>query len=202
MSVDCGDRVRGGRARRRGSSRTAQPDLAIVTTADRRAVPAAGRVHPEPRDRGTGAGQPGAPAERARRRGRAQLGQRERGDRRAGSRRRRAGWPRSPAPASAVPASDVLVCSTGLIGYFMPMDALESGIPQLTASLNGADAAADAILTTDTVRKEAVATVAGTNGGRRWDGQGRGDARARRWPRCSRSSRPMPRSTVLRCTPR
>src|SRR4029079_17511106 len=47
--------------------------------------------------------------------------------------------------------------------YFMPMDALESGIPKLTASLNGAQAAADAILTTDTVRKEAVAGVAGTS---------------------------------------
>ncbi len=59
--------------------------------------------------------------------------------------------------------TDVLVCSTGLIGYFMPMAALESGIPRLTTSLNGAQAAADAILTTDTVRKEAVATVAGTS---------------------------------------
>jgi len=58
--------------------------------------------------------------------------------------------------------TDVLVCSTGLIGYFLPMAALESGIPRLAASLNGADAAADAILTTDTVRKEAVASVAGT----------------------------------------
>jgi glutamate N-acetyltransferase/amino-acid N-acetyltransferase len=58
--------------------------------------------------------------------------------------------------------TDVLVCSTGLIGYFMPMDVLESGIPKLTAALNGAGAAADAILTTDTVRKEAVAGVAGT----------------------------------------
>ncbi|MBK5288261.1 MAG: bifunctional glutamate N-acetyltransferase/amino-acid acetyltransferase ArgJ [Acidimicrobiia bacterium] len=56
-------------------------------------------------------------------------------------------------------AEDVLVCSTGLIGYFMPMAALESGIPALCADLNGGAAAADAILTTDTVRKEAVATV-------------------------------------------
>ena len=55
--------------------------------------------------------------------------------------------------------SDVLVCSTGLIGYFMPMAALESGIPALCADLNGGAAAADAILTTDTVRKEAVASV-------------------------------------------
>jgi glutamate N-acetyltransferase / amino-acid N-acetyltransferase len=58
--------------------------------------------------------------------------------------------------------TDVLVCSTGLIGYFMPMDALASGIPKLAANLNGATAAADAILTTDTVRKEALAAVAGT----------------------------------------
>jgi glutamate N-acetyltransferase/amino-acid N-acetyltransferase len=58
---------------------------------------------------------------------------------------------------------DVLVCSTGLIGYPLPMDALERGIPRLTDAL-GADEpagrrAADAILTTDTVRKEAVATA-------------------------------------------
>src|SRR4051794_32678947 len=64
-------------------------------------------------------------------------------------------------------AEDVLVCSTGLIGYTLPMDALESGIPALAADVNegpiGATAAAQAILTTDTVRKEAVATVAGTS---------------------------------------
>jgi glutamate N-acetyltransferase/amino-acid N-acetyltransferase len=58
--------------------------------------------------------------------------------------------------------ADVLVCSTGLIGIPMPMHALEAGIPKLAGSLNGADAAADAILTTDTVRKEAVARIAGT----------------------------------------
>lgn len=60
-------------------------------------------------------------------------------------------------------ASDVLVCSTGLIGYPLPMDALERGIPE-AAGVLGADAeagrrGADAILTTDTVRKEAVATA-------------------------------------------
>ncbi len=54
---------------------------------------------------------------------------------------------------------DVLVCSTGLIGYSLPMAALESGIPALCTNLNGADAAADAILTTDTVRKVARASV-------------------------------------------
>lgn len=58
-----------------------------------------------------------------------------------------------------VAATDVLVCSTGLIGYAMPMGALEAGIPALAADLNGSAAAADAILTTDTVRKEAVAAI-------------------------------------------
>jgi glutamate N-acetyltransferase/amino-acid N-acetyltransferase len=54
---------------------------------------------------------------------------------------------------------DVLVCSTGLIGIPMPMDALEAGIPKLVGQLapqGGADAAR-AIMTTDTVPKEAVA---------------------------------------------
>jgi glutamate N-acetyltransferase / amino-acid N-acetyltransferase len=52
---------------------------------------------------------------------------------------------------------DVLVCSTGLIGVPLPMDPVESGIPKLVGNLGtepGAGvAAADAILTTDTVRK-------------------------------------------------
>jgi glutamate N-acetyltransferase/amino-acid N-acetyltransferase len=56
--------------------------------------------------------------------------------------------------------SDVLVCSTGLIGIPLPMHLLEAGIPKVTAALGGdeasAHAAADAMLTTDTVRKEAV----------------------------------------------
>jgi glutamate N-acetyltransferase/amino-acid N-acetyltransferase len=59
---------------------------------------------------------------------------------------------------------DVLVCSTGLIGYRLPMPALEDGIPRLAGDLNGAAAAADAILTTDTRRKEATAAVGGTTG--------------------------------------
>ena len=58
---------------------------------------------------------------------------------------------------------DVLVCSTGLIGYPLPMEPIEAGIPKLVAAL-GSDAAAgqaaaDAILTTDTVRKEALETI-------------------------------------------
>lgn len=59
-------------------------------------------------------------------------------------------------------ASDVLVCSTGLIGYRLPMDTLEEGIPRLAQNLTGSESAAEALLTTDTVRKEAVAPVGGT----------------------------------------
>jgi glutamate N-acetyltransferase / amino-acid N-acetyltransferase len=51
----------------------------------------------------------------------------------------------------------VLVCSTGLIGIPLPMHAVEAGVPKLAAALgpDGA-AAAEAIRTTDTVRKEAL----------------------------------------------
>jgi glutamate N-acetyltransferase/amino-acid N-acetyltransferase len=59
--------------------------------------------------------------------------------------------------------TDVLVCSTGLIGYRLPMDAIESGVPKLVSELasgaSASEAAADAILTTDTARKESVATA-------------------------------------------
>jgi glutamate N-acetyltransferase / amino-acid N-acetyltransferase len=56
-------------------------------------------------------------------------------------------------------AGDVLVCSTGLIGIPMPMDALEVGIPKLCGELaaDGGGRAARAIMTTDTMAKEAVA---------------------------------------------
>jgi glutamate N-acetyltransferase/amino-acid N-acetyltransferase len=60
-----------------------------------------------------------------------------------------------------VAPTDVLVCSTGLIGIPMPMDALESGIPTLCAGLRGGPdagrAAATALMTTDTVPKESLA---------------------------------------------
>jgi glutamate N-acetyltransferase/amino-acid N-acetyltransferase len=60
-----------------------------------------------------------------------------------------------------IDGADVLVCSTGLIGIPMPMDALEAGIPKLCAQLQAAGglAAAEAIMTTDTVAKQAVATA-------------------------------------------
>jgi glutamate N-acetyltransferase / amino-acid N-acetyltransferase len=53
-------------------------------------------------------------------------------------------------------ADDVVVCSTGLIGVPLPMEPIEAGIPKLAGTLGPVgDMAAEAILTTDTVRKEA-----------------------------------------------
>jgi glutamate N-acetyltransferase / amino-acid N-acetyltransferase len=57
--------------------------------------------------------------------------------------------------------ADVLVCSTGLIGIPLPTAPFESGIPKLCAQVDrtGGAAAAEAIMTTDTLPKEATATV-------------------------------------------
>jgi glutamate N-acetyltransferase / amino-acid N-acetyltransferase len=71
------------------------------------------------------------------------------------------------AEGRGVAVDDVLVCSTGLIGIPLPMNALEAGIPKLCGQLDadgGADAAR-AIMTTDTRSKEAVAGVGFTVGG-------------------------------------
>jgi glutamate N-acetyltransferase/amino-acid N-acetyltransferase len=59
--------------------------------------------------------------------------------------------------------AEVLVCSTGLIGYYLPMAVVEGGIPPLVAALrdDGGLAAALAIMTTDTVPKEVSVTVGG-----------------------------------------
>jgi glutamate N-acetyltransferase/amino-acid N-acetyltransferase len=55
---------------------------------------------------------------------------------------------------------NVLVCSTGLIGITLDPAPLRTGIPQLAAQrrLDGGADAARAIMTTDTVPKEAIAT--------------------------------------------
>jgi glutamate N-acetyltransferase/amino-acid N-acetyltransferase len=55
-------------------------------------------------------------------------------------------------------AEEVLVCSTGLIGISLPMDALERGVAPLVdrRSAEGGTDAAEAIRTTDTHRKEVV----------------------------------------------
>lgn len=52
----------------------------------------------------------------------------------------------------------VLVCSTGLIGFYLPMAALESGIPAAVGGLaaDGGSAAAEAIRTTDTHAKQTL----------------------------------------------
>ncbi|HET7476982.1 MAG TPA: bifunctional ornithine acetyltransferase/N-acetylglutamate synthase, partial [Dermatophilaceae bacterium] len=56
-------------------------------------------------------------------------------------------------------AGDVVVCSTGLIGERLPMDRLLAGVDAAAAGLaeDGGYAAATAIMTTDTVAKEATA---------------------------------------------
>jgi glutamate N-acetyltransferase/amino-acid N-acetyltransferase len=63
------------------------------------------------------------------------------------------------AAALGVSAGDVAVCSTGLIGELLPMDRLTAGIDAGVAALagDGGEAAATAIMTTDTLRKQAVA---------------------------------------------
>ncbi len=58
---------------------------------------------------------------------------------------------------------DVLVCSTGIIGHYLPRQKLAEGIPvvskQVTATDAGFLAAAQAMMTTDTVPKQAVRTL-------------------------------------------
>jgi glutamate N-acetyltransferase / amino-acid N-acetyltransferase len=57
-------------------------------------------------------------------------------------------------------AADVAVCSTGLIGELLPMDKLLPGVAEAVKRLDtgGGPAAAQAIMTTDTVAKNAVAS--------------------------------------------
>ena len=63
-----------------------------------------------------------------------------------------------------IAASDVIVASTGVIGQPLSIDPIGAGLPALAAGLseNGGQAAAEAIMTTDTVKKEvAVETTIG-----------------------------------------
>lgn len=62
------------------------------------------------------------------------------------------------AAALGVEPDQVLVCSTGLIGIPMPIDVITAAIPALVQerSVDGGPNAARAIMTTDTVPKEAV----------------------------------------------
>ena len=65
--------------------------------------------------------------------------------------------------------ADVAVCSTGLIGELLPMDHLETGVDQAVRTLaaDGGTDAAEAIMTTDTVSKQAscVASAGWSVGG-------------------------------------
>jgi len=55
-----------------------------------------------------------------------------------------------------IPAENVMVSSTGVIGQRLNIEAIEKGIPMAVEQLSyeGSDAAANAIMTTDTVKKE------------------------------------------------
>ena len=58
--------------------------------------------------------------------------------------------------ALGIPAADVVVASTGVIGQPLPIAPIAEGMPALVASLSrtGSEAAAEGIMTTDTVKKE------------------------------------------------
>ena len=60
------------------------------------------------------------------------------------------------ADALGIDASDVVVASTGVIGQALNVEPIAAGIPALIASLSadGSDAAAEGIMTTDTIKKE------------------------------------------------
>jgi glutamate N-acetyltransferase/amino-acid N-acetyltransferase len=62
-----------------------------------------------------------------------------------------------------VPQKSVLVASTGVIGKFLPMERIAQAMPKLTVALTaavaGGTAFAEAIMTTDLVRKEAAVRV-------------------------------------------
>ncbi|MCI7474382.1 MAG: bifunctional glutamate N-acetyltransferase/amino-acid acetyltransferase ArgJ [Clostridiales bacterium] len=64
------------------------------------------------------------------------------------------------AKATGLKASDFVVASTGVIGQELNIDAIAKGLPAAAAALSkdGSDAAANAIMTTDTVKKELSVT--------------------------------------------
>ena len=67
------------------------------------------------------------------------------------------------AEALTLSATDVAICSTGLIGERLPVDALLAGVDAAVGrlSVSGGDDAARAIMTTDSRPKQAVTTVGG-----------------------------------------
>jgi len=55
-----------------------------------------------------------------------------------------------------LPASEVLICSTGVIGHFLPMEKMAAGVAAVTVSPEGGLDFARAIMTTDTRPKHAA----------------------------------------------
>ena len=53
-----------------------------------------------------------------------------------------------------IPENDVIVCSTGVIGQRINIECIEENLHTITLTPDGSDAAANAIMTTDTVKKE------------------------------------------------
>lgn len=62
---------------------------------------------------------------------------------------------------TGIPASDVVVASTGVIGQPIDLEPIQNGMQTLVDGLseNGSEAAAEAIMTTDTVKKEIAVSV-------------------------------------------
>ena len=65
------------------------------------------------------------------------------------------------AQATGLKPSDFVVASTGVIGVELNIAAIERGVPALVENLSGdgSDAAANAVMTTDTVKKETAVSV-------------------------------------------
>jgi glutamate N-acetyltransferase/amino-acid N-acetyltransferase len=63
-----------------------------------------------------------------------------------------------------ISSGEVIVCSTGLIGEFLPMEKILSGLEAIAPvlSVDGLETSARAIMTTDSVPKIATATINGT----------------------------------------
>ena len=67
---------------------------------------------------------------------------------------------------TGIPANDVVVASTGVIGQPIDLEPIQNGMQTLVDGLNenGSSAAAEAIMTTDTVKKEIAVSVALSGG--------------------------------------
>jgi glutamate N-acetyltransferase/amino-acid N-acetyltransferase len=57
-----------------------------------------------------------------------------------------------------IPAADVVIASTGVTGWRLPVERIREGLPKIDLTRAGGGDFASAIMTTDTVRKQAAAT--------------------------------------------